>query len=131
MPDFEKDDDAISQFILDKIDSVPHLEALLLLWNNRAKHWPVEDVAKRLYIESDVARVLLEDLGREGLLSVVPGSGLQYYYESKSEEQDRVIGLVDAAYRRQVVRISTMIHSKPSSAVRDFARAFRFKKDRD
>jgi hypothetical protein len=38
---------------------------------------------------------------------------------------------VDAAYRRDLVRISTMIHAKASSAVREFARAFRLKKERD
>jgi hypothetical protein len=27
----------VDQFILDEIDSVPHLEALLLLWNTRPK----------------------------------------------------------------------------------------------
>jgi hypothetical protein len=36
---------------------------------------------------------------------------------------------VDATYRRELVRISSMIHSKPSPAVRQFARAFRLKKD--
>jgi hypothetical protein len=38
---------------------------------------------------------------------------------------------VDTAYRREIVRISTMLHSKTSPSVREFARAFRFKKDRD
>jgi len=37
--------------------------------------------------------------------------------------------MVDETYRREVVRVSTLIHSKPSSPVRDFARAFRFTKE--
>jgi hypothetical protein len=36
---------------------------------------------------------------------------------------------VDSIYRRELVRVAGMIHSKASSAVLDFARAFRFKKD--
>jgi hypothetical protein len=40
------------------------------------------------------------------------------------------MGRTEAVYRRQIVRISTLIHSKPSSAVRDFARAFRFTKEK-
>jgi len=36
---------------------------------------------------------------------------------------------VDRTYRRELVRISRMIHSKASPAVREFARAFKFKKD--
>jgi len=117
------------QFILDKIDSVPHLEALLLLWNTRPDRWSAEDLARRLYIRPHEGRNLLADLNRDNIIVVTAESAEQFWYESKSEEQDRVIGLVDAIYRRQVVRVSTLIHSKASSAVRDFARAFRFTKD--
>lgn len=125
----DQDDHEVFQFILEKIDSVPHLEALLLLWNSRPKLWSAEDLAKRLYVDVDIARVLLKELSRVEDISVVPGPDIHYCYESKSEEKDRIITLVDTAYRKQVVRISTMIHSKASSAVRDFARAFRFTKD--
>ncbi|HEX4003813.1 MAG TPA: hypothetical protein VHX36_14270 [Candidatus Acidoferrales bacterium] len=121
----------VYRFIVDKIDSVPHLEALLLLWNSRPSKWSADDLAKRLYTERDAARILLADLTREDLIVTFPGPAEQYYYESKSPERERTIELVDATYRKQVVRISTMIHSKASSAVRDFARAFRFKKERE
>jgi hypothetical protein len=64
-------------------------------------------------------------------LVVVPGESELYCYDSRSEETDRVIASLDRMYRRQVVGISTIIHSKASSAVRDFARAFRFTKERE
>ncbi len=38
---------------------------------------------------------------------------------------------VDAVYRKEVVRISSLIHSKAPAGVRDFARAFRIKKDKE
>ncbi len=38
---------------------------------------------------------------------------------------------VDAVYRKEVVRISSMIHSKAPAGLRDFARAFRIKKDKE
>jgi len=121
----------VYRFITEKIDSVPHLEALLLLWNSRPSKWSAEDLAKRLYTERDAARTLLQDLAREDLIAAFPGPAEQYYYDSKSPEKEQTIELVDATYRKHVVRISTMIHSKASSAVRDFARAFRFKKERE
>jgi hypothetical protein len=34
-------------------------------------------------------------------------------------------------YRREVVRVSNMIHAKPALALRDFAQAFRFTKEKD
>ena len=121
----------VYQFVFDKIDSVPHLEALLLLWNSRPSKWSADDLSKRLYVDRNVARKLLEDLSRGQLIATFPGNAEQYFYESKSAEGDHLIELVDLTYRKQVVRISTIIHSKASSAVRDFARAFRFTKERE
>ncbi|MGC2330140.1 MAG: hypothetical protein WA581_01690 [Candidatus Acidiferrales bacterium] len=131
MTESSQDEREVYQFIADKIDSVPHLEALLLLWNSRPAKWSAADLASRLYVDRDVAGQLLGDLTREALVVAMPGSAEQYYYEPKSDERDRLVELVDVTYRKQVVRISTMIHSKASSAVRDFARAFRFTKERE
>lgn len=120
------EDREVLEFILEKIDSVPHLEALLLLWNTRPQPWLPEAVGGRLYIKPPEARRLLEDLSRAGLIAAPPN---QYYYQSKSEQHDSLMERVDLAYRRQLVLVSTIIHSKGSASVRDFARAFHFRKD--
>lgn len=44
------------KFILDEIDSVPHLEALLLLWNNRPKQWTSREIADALYVAPGLAQ---------------------------------------------------------------------------
>jgi len=121
----------VFRFILEEIDSVPHLEALLLLWHNRAQPWAVPGVAKRLYVNPDTARQLLLDLHRRHLIATVPGSTELYRFDAGSPEKDRLIGEVDATYRRELVRISTIIHSKASTAVREFAKAFRITKERE
>ena len=121
----------VFQFIVDNIESVPHLEALLLLWNGRPTRWTIEQLATRLYVDLSTARKLLVDLSQGKDIVAVSGSPNQYFYESRSEERDRLVGSVDAIYRKQIVRVSTLIHSKASSAVRDFARAFRFTKERE
>jgi predicted ArsR family transcriptional regulator len=121
---------AVEQFILDQIDSVPHLEALLLLWSNRPKAWPSDELAKRLYVKPENARSILQDLVRLRLIVFEAGPPEQYFCEQKSERDD-LLESVDNTYRRELIRISNMIHSKPSAAVRDFARAFRFTKERE
>jgi hypothetical protein len=114
-------------FILDNIDSVPHLEALLLLWNSRPTCWSPQQLGARLYVKEDESRGILSDLARANFAAAgEQPSG--FCYNSKSPETDGLVAGVDANYRRQIVRISNMIHSK---AVRDFARAFRFTKERD
>ena len=59
------------------------------------------------------------------------GPPVKYSYLPRSEEQDDLMRAIDNAYRRDLVRISTMLHSKASSPVREFAKAFRFKKERE
>lgn len=115
----------VDRFILDEIDSVPHLEALLLLWNGRSRQWTIEQLAHDLYIPVERTRQILHDLQQRGAVLV------QSPYCSYSPEfsRDALMGDVDRTYRRELVRISTMIHSKASPSVREFARAFRLKKD--
>lgn len=119
------------KFILENVDSVPHLEALMLLWNSRPVGWTSQELASRLYISPEGVNDLLRDLVGLRLVMESHGSHPKYSYFPRSEDQDNMMLLVDAAHRRDLIRISTMIHSKTPSAVREFARAFRFKKERD
>lgn len=115
----------VDRFILDEIDSVPHLEALLLLWNRRPKEWPVEELAALLYLPQERTRQILEDLQQRTLV-VLTASGCIY---NPAQTCDPLMEEIDKIWRRELVRVSNMIHSKASPSVREFARAFRFKKD--
>lgn len=115
----------VDQFILDEIDSVPHLEALLLLWNSRPKQWSADEMSKALYLESDATQLILRDMQNRGFAS----SESNLFSYLPNPDRDRLIDSLDRIYRREVIRVSTMIHSKASPAVRAFARAFRLKKD--
>src|SRR5579872_266084 len=128
MTEHEHQGSAVDQFLRDQIDTVPHLEALLLLWNSRPKLWSIEDMARGLFLTSEAAREILRDLARRGLIVTVPGEVETYCYEPE-EKRDQLVSSVDSTYRRELIRVSRLIHSKPSAAIREFARAFRFKKD--
>lgn len=121
----------VDEFILEQIDTVPHLEALLLLWNRRPKQWTVEEMASALYVSSGVARSILQALTRRGLLIAERETSECYCFKSLSGKRDGLIQAVDATYRRDLIRISRMIHSKAAPGVREFAQAFRFTKDRE
>ncbi len=116
------------EFILEKVDTVPHLEALMLLWNSRPVGWTCAELGSRLYIPLDKVGDLLRDLVRIQLIAESPTEPPRYSYVAKNSEQDDLMRMVDSAYRQDLVRISTMIHAKASPGVREFARAFLFKK---
>jgi hypothetical protein len=119
------------EFIQQNLDSVPHLEALILFWNSRPVGWTCDELASRLYIPSEQVTGVIRDLLRLQLIQEHPGTPARYSYSPRSDEQNETMRLLDDAYRRNLVRISTMLHSKASSPVREFARAFRFRKDKD
>jgi hypothetical protein len=120
----------VYDFILENIDTVPHLEALVLLWNSRPVWWTAEELTSRLYIPLEKVPQLLRDLVRMELIAESPTSPPRYSYLPKSEEQNELLLSLDNAYRRDLVRISTMIHQKSSSGVREFARAFKLNQEK-
>lgn len=102
----------------------------MLLWNSKPKSWTIEELSARLYVPVDQAADVIRDLMRLELAAEAPEESSRFAYSSRSAEQDELVRRVDSAYRHDLVRVSTMIHAKISSQVREFARAFRFRKDR-
>lgn len=118
----------VLDFIVRRIDSVPHLEALLLLWENPASAWSEDEVAARVYVGRDRARIILADLARNGLIQARPGHPVLHSYNPAWDER-QFMQKVALTYRRHLVHIASFIHAKASSdAVREFARAFELKK---
>jgi predicted ArsR family transcriptional regulator len=121
-------EDEVLRFIFENIDTVPHLEALLLVWQNSATPWSTETLAARLYVSSAQANTILEDLSRRGFVTQ-EHEGAAYRYAPDWDAQRGLMPRIAETYRRNLVGITRMIHSKGSASVREFARAFQIKKD--
>lgn len=117
----------VEQFLLAAIDTVPHLEALLLIFQNPASVWTVDELAARIYVSAPQAALVLDELTRRQLITCVEQSPARYQYPARSDAQTELLHKVAHAYRTQLVQVARFIHSKPSASVRDFARAFRLK----
>ena len=124
-------EEEVNRFLLDEIETVPHLEALLLLWNTRPQLWSEEKLCERLFVSADVIRSIMQDLVRRRLIEAQSKSANEYWYKCGVEATDRLIEALDDTYRKELVRVSTLIHSKAPSSVRAFARAFKFTKERE
>jgi hypothetical protein len=116
----------LRDFILRYIDSVAHLEALLLLRADPETAWEVASVAARLYSSAEQAGEVLAQLCDEHLL--VFENGL-YRYGGQPPELLAMIDRLADSYAKQLIPITNMIHSKPRR-IRQFADAFKFRKDR-
>ncbi len=96
-----------------------------MFWNSCPRPWTLAEMAKALYLSPEQTALILRDLAQRRLVLVEAD---MHSYNQRHPKGD-VIELLDQLYRREVVRISTMIHSKPSASVRAFARAFKLTKD--
>lgn len=117
----------VLRFIHDYIDSVPQLETLLLMWEAPSTEWTEAELARRVYVTPERVRAIVQDLVRHGAILPARQSPAGYVYNSAWSEAQGV-AKVEATYRRHLVYVANLIHTKASSAVREFARAFEMKK---
>jgi hypothetical protein len=112
--------------IAESIDSVPELEAILLLRKDAHRQWTATEAGQRLYVSETVAEYLLGILADRGFFA---REGQAYRYAPKTSELDSVVGKLADSYSRALIAVTTAIHSKPSRSVRQFADAFRLRKE--
>jgi len=121
----------IIEFISVRIDSVPHLEALLLLHGQVGEQWTIERAAARLYVSPEAAEKILETLEQRRLVrKQIDGSVTRYQYDPEWDESGQLMNRVARVYSQHLTSIATLIHSKAPRPVLEFARAFDLKKER-
>ena len=129
MPEAPPSREEVDRFIVEEIDSVPQLEALLLFWNRRPKNWSSAELARELYVSTDLAYDILRYLAHRQLIVEIEEGAGRYALRCEPDKTEGLLSSLDRIYRRELIRVSTLIHAKASRAVRDFASAFKFKKD--
>jgi hypothetical protein len=117
--------DDLREFIMRYIDSVSQLEALLLLRTNPREDWDVGRAATRLYTAQSDAAIVLARLCEDGLIACQDD---HYHYDPDPAKCDMIDRLA-ITYARHLIPVTNMIHAKPRR-IREFADAFRFRKDR-
>jgi hypothetical protein len=115
----------VRELIADRLDSIPELEAVLLLREESTRTWTPEEAGKRLYVSTTVAAHILQQLHVRGLLLKDEEA---YRYGPESEALTAAVTQLAVSYSRNLIKVTHIVHSKPSQSVRDFANAFRLRK---
>jgi hypothetical protein len=121
--------DTIRRFILTSINSVPYLEAMLLLRSAPDQWWDGKKVAQRLYMPEKAAEALLDELHAAGILAVADDGSRSYRYSPTTDELRQIIDELADTYARHLVEVTHLIHSKTSKKAQQFADAFKLRKD--
>ncbi|MBC5783280.1 hypothetical protein H8N03_10015 [Ramlibacter sp. USB13] len=114
----------LRRYILSSVPSVPYLEALLLLRAEASREWDAGQLARRLYVPERSAAELIAQLRESG---VAAGEGWVRY--APTAELAELLDRLAHAYAADLVTVSSLIHSRIDRRARQFADAFRFRKD--
>lgn len=118
----------VERFVVDCIPSVVHLEALLLLRSHASQELSLEEVATLLYVDAQSATKAMADLVASRLVSALSPRGPFRF----APEVDRgaPVEALARAHRTKLVPLTRFIHeSAARRSIRDFADAFRFRKE--
>lgn len=116
----------VAQFIQQRLDSVGHLEALLLLFRSGEQRWDAAAVSRRLYVDEANAEAILQRLLELGLLQRQE----QLFYFAPADATHRAhVEALARLYSTHLIPITSIIHLKAASRrVQEFAEAFNFRR---
>ena len=114
----------LQRFIAAHIDSIAHIEALLLLRASKSAAWSASTLANRIYVDEATAKEVLRRLQVDGLARL---EGERYCFGCNSSEKEQMVERLAEAYRRFLIPVTNLIHATPRR-IRQFADAFRLRK---
>jgi hypothetical protein len=118
----------LKQFIAQNVESLAQLETLLLLYREPRQEWTTADLARELYISSDMCEGLVTDLERRRLAARAEGAN-RWSASGGDAEINRLVEQLAQYYRERRVAVITEIYSNPVKKVQTFADAFRLRRE--
>jgi hypothetical protein len=118
----------LKQFIAQNVESLAQLETLLILHRDPQRDWNTAELARDLYISTDMCEGIVADLERRRL-AVRTESGDRHRFHVDDAGVQRLVDLLAQYYRERRVAVITELYSKPSKKVQTFADAFRLRRE--
>lgn len=115
----------LKQFIVQHVESLAQLEALLLMHREALRDWDCGELARALYITDDMCQGIAAGLERRRFATRTEAG--RYRYAGGDSQLDALLVELAALYRDRRVAVITEIYSKPITNVQTFADAFRLR----
>jgi hypothetical protein len=120
-------DPDVRRYLINSVPSVPYLEAALLLRSDPARTWDGAELAARLYVPAREAGDLLQALAAAGIAQ--PAGGVPAFRYTEEAGLRSLLDRVADTYARHLLVVTDLLHAKHDKRARQFADAFRLKKD--
>ena len=116
-------------FVADHLTSVDELQLLLTCMHTRDRWWDARTAARELGITENAARRALDHLAAHNLFDLRVTGDVRYQYRPGTPELGAAAQAVADAYRANPVALINRVAATPRRSIRDFADAFRIRKD--
>lgn len=122
--------DDIRRYVIQCVPSVPYIEAVLLMRDSGPAVWPASLLGRRLYLREEDASRLLAKLQIDGIVVQQLGAEPGYRYAPSSPDLERLWEQLAVVYARNLIEVSTLIHTKPTAKAQMLANAFMWRKEK-
>jgi hypothetical protein len=119
--------DDIRRFVLTSVPSVPFVEALLL-FRGSAEALDTGYVSRRLYISEQAASQVVMQLRETGIVEAT-ANGAAYRYAPRNDALRSLLDRLATFYATHLIEVTQLIHSRTERAARQFADAFKLRKE--
>jgi hypothetical protein len=121
--------DEVRALVRNHLETMTHLDALLLLGASPDAALPAEAVAARIGAEPEAAAKALRDLAAASLVAEeASAGGTGYRFAPGDASLRHAAGTLAEMYRRFPVQVIRAVYERPPAAVQQLADAFRLRK---
>ena len=122
--------ETLDKFIASEINSLEQLEILLLLSGTPKQWWTVRSVYEIIKSSLQSVQDRLNEMTESGILVKEGDIDARYQFGLTEGSNLDSINELREAYKQRPVKVVQAIYSKPPDAVKEFAKAFRLRKDK-
>lgn len=119
--------EGLRDFMKKYINSVSLLEVLLMLKRDPSRSWTAQDISNEMRTNPSYAAAQLGEL--IALKLVIPSTREDAYCFDAQSPHSAVIDELEELYSNRRPTIINFIYAPPIDSIRDFANAFKIKKD--
>lgn len=116
-------------FVESHLRSVDELQLLITCMHSGDRWWDAAGAARELGISETTARRALDHLAAHNLFDLRVTGAVRYQFRPGTPELAEAAHGLAAAYRANPVAVINRVAAAPRRSVRDFADAFRIRKD--
>jgi hypothetical protein len=120
----------VMRFIAEHVDTLEKLELLKLMTDSEGRWWDAASAAEALGMTTGAARQLLERFAAQNLLEIRVTGDVRYRFQPGDPRLEASAREFANAYRTNRLGILRLVTKSPDS-LRDFADAFRIRRDDD